>query len=263
MSNESNQVFSAPGIYYKTPNETKNSADIVINASDIDTLEADVLSITNDIIAILNDISQLQLDVSQLQLDVTQLQLDVTQLQTDVLQISINTGNITTNTGNITTNTTNIGTNTTNIGTNTTNIGTNTTNISNNDIDILNLENSYVEEKLSGSWQSGNGSIVVDVLFTRYKNLITITLPGGTANNTGAASPSYDYSLAVSSTFRPTVDVNLNCLSQNNGTTEQGVCTLDTLGNLQIFRNINKTSNFGTGIQSGFNSFGVGYNVAT
>ena len=225
MSNESNQVFSAPGIYYKTPNETKNEEDIVINSSDIDTLEADVLSITNDIIAILSDISTLQTDVSQ-------LQLDVIQLETDVLQIPINTGNISTNV---------------------TDIGTNAT-------DIKALEDSYEESKVGGNWVNGDSVVASFVFVTRYNNQCSIRIDNFSGTPT-VAGATWSFSAAVGVNFRPVGTFFLPMRVFDNGAVQLlGLFSLDSAGNLVIFADIDATTTFTNATVSGSQNYSTSYN---
>lgn len=127
--------------------------------------------------------------------------------------------------------------------------------------DIGNLQNSYVAEILTGNWISGDITTAVDIQFARYNDLITFKCDIASGTNGGAASPSFDYDTVVSATFRPSLTLQFNIISTNNATAEQGVCTIDSAGNIKVFRDIDQTTDFGTAVVSGFQSFGHAYNI--
>ncbi len=286
MSNFSNQVFASPGIEFKSAAEAKNEADIATLETDLDVAEQDILDnldlININVTDITSNDGDIKVNTDQLAINTPQIVTNTTDIKTNTDQLVINTPQIVTNTTDIGTNVTNIGTNVTDIGTNVTDIKTNTdqlainspqiiTNtggissnvitINNQGTDILALQNNYVVQVLAGSWTSGDETVTIDVQFARYLDMVTVRVDAVSGTNNAGAVPSYDYDTVVSITFRPSSTMHFNIIVVNNGTIEQGVFTIDSSGNLKIFRNINMTTDFGSGVVTGSQGFSRAYNI--
>ena len=271
MSLQQSQINDL-GARYIDITTSSNSSQIIINSSDIDSLETDVIQLITD------------LDTAELQ-----IVQNTTDIKTNTDQLVINTPQIITNTGDIGTNTTDIKTNTDQLVINSPAIIQNTTDIktnfdqlaintplltsttatangnvitiNNQGTDILALQNNYVVQVLAGNWTSGNASVALNVQFARYLDMCSFRVDLMTGTNSAGAAPSYDYDTVVSTTFRPSSTLHFVITSLNNGTTTIGVCTLDSSGNLKIFRDIDQTTDYGTAVVTGSQAFSKSYNI--